>query len=106
MKVVSVEIQPAVRREMRLPASVIASAPTSGASRQIQAPAITQRRQPRSALAWSTSRSIRAPRHRDDQPEPDRDLRRRDRHHGEREDLAVEVALLARERDEGEVRRR
>ena len=39
-------------------------------------------------------------RHRDDEPEADRDLGRRDRHHGEREDLAVEVPLLARERDE------
>jgi hypothetical protein len=38
---VSVEIQPAVRREMRCPASVIASAPASGASRQIQPPAIS-----------------------------------------------------------------
>ncbi len=38
--VVRVEIQPAVRREIHGPASVIASAPPSGASRQIQAPAI------------------------------------------------------------------
>ena len=38
--VVSVEIQPAVRREMRPPASVIATAPASGDPRQIQAPAV------------------------------------------------------------------
>ncbi len=38
--VVRVEIQPAVRREIHGPVSVIASAPPSGASRQTQAPAI------------------------------------------------------------------
>ena len=38
-KVVSVEIQPASRAMMRVPQSVIVSAPASGASRQVQAPA-------------------------------------------------------------------
>jgi hypothetical protein len=38
--VVSVEIQPAVRREMRPPATVIAIAPASGDPRQTQAPAL------------------------------------------------------------------
>ena len=47
-----------------------------------------------------------APRHRDDQPEPDAHLGRGDGHHGEREDLAVELAEEAREADEREVRRR
>ncbi len=37
--VVSVEIHPASRRLIRVPPSVIASAPASGASRQVQAPA-------------------------------------------------------------------
>src|SRR5206468_307482 len=41
---------------------------------------------------------------RDDQAEADDDLGRRDRHHGEREDLAVGVPERAREADQREVR--
>jgi hypothetical protein len=59
--------------------------------------------QPRRALAWSTTSRASAARHGDDEPESDGDLGRRDRHHCEREDLSVEVPLLARERHEGEV---
>src|SRR5262245_9152229 len=44
-----------------------------------------------------------ATRHRYDQAEPDDHLGRRDRHHGEREDLTGPRALLAREGDQGEV---
>jgi hypothetical protein len=40
-KVDSVAIHPAVRREMRPPATVIVKAPTSGDSRHTQAAAIT-----------------------------------------------------------------
>ncbi len=53
--VVSVEIHPAVRREILTPASVIASAPASGeSSRPSRRPD-----HPRSALAWSTSSGTR-----------------------------------------------
>src|SRR5206468_950587 len=45
-----------------------------------------------------------APAHRHDQPEADDDLGGGDGHDGEREDLPVVVALLPRERDQGEVR--
>jgi hypothetical protein len=48
--VVSVEIHPALRREIRPPATVIATAPASGEARHTQAPAIT-RSYPRSARA-------------------------------------------------------
>src|ERR671915_1457099 len=44
-----------------------------------------------------------AARHRDDEPEADDDLRSRDGHDGEREYLPVDVALLSRKGDQGEV---
>src|SRR5689334_23255888 len=83
----SAEIHAAVRFEMFMPASVMTSAPASGASRQIQADAIigspAEHREPvdveREALAVD----------RHDQPEADHDLGSRHRHHGEREDLPV-----------------
>src|SRR5436305_8435144 len=52
--VVSVDTYAAVRREMAVPANVIASAEASGSSRQIQAPAAIY---PRSVLSLSTSSS-------------------------------------------------
>ena len=101
-KVVSVEIQPAVRREIRPPASVIATAPPSGAN---EADPRAGDHRSHGARSPGRRRGHAAPRHRDDETEADRDLRGGDRHHREREDLAVEVALLPRERDEREVRR-
>ena len=43
-------------------------------------------------------------RHRDDQAQADDDLGGGDRHHRQREDLAVALRVVARERDQGEVR--
>ena len=60
---------------------------------------------PRSALAWSTSRTMRRRAIATIRPSPIGDLGGGDGHDGEREDLAVEVAELAGERDQGEVRR-
>ena len=80
--------------------SVIAARPPSGASRQIQAAAIIRA----ASSSLSTSRSSSRRCHRDDQAEPDDDLGRGDGHHGEREDLAVAAAVVAREGDQGEVR--
>src|SRR5215831_18963765 len=79
-----VAIQPVTRAGMRIPPSVITSTAASGASRQIQAAAITwssppQRLQPVD-VEWEPP-----PRHRHDQAEPDDDLGRGDRHHGDRE---------------------
>src|SRR5919109_4101371 len=101
--VVSVEIQPAVRREIVWPATVIARQLASGASRQIQAPT--------AGTAPSASQGARpvdverhaATRHRHDQPEPDRDLAGSDGHDREREHLAVQRPLLSRERDKRQV---
>src|SRR3712207_9179587 len=64
--------------------SGIASAPASGESRQTQAALATERRQ-----LVDVEREP-APRHRHDQAEADDDLGRRDGHHREREDLAVD----------------
>ena len=97
----SVEIQPAVRRVIDSPMTVIAKAPASGAKRQIQAPAIMPA--PEHPEGVDVERQL-APAHRDDQPEADDDLGGGDGHHGEREDLAVDAAVQARERDQGEVR--
>src|SRR5512143_2455022 len=102
-KVASVAIQPAALREMRVPASVTASAPTSGESRQIQAPAITSSPSERARLVDVECEAAAC--HRHDEAEPDGDLGGRDRHHCEREDLPVQVPLLPRERDQREVRR-
>src|SRR5688500_4946072 len=104
-KTESVEIQPAVRRPIVSPSTVIANAPASGANRQIHAPWVI--RAPRSTPECPEAVDVEdelAPRHGDDDPEADDDLRGRDCHHGEREDLAVVVAVLARERDQREVR--
>ena len=101
-KVVSVEIQPAVRREMR--AAGERDRERSGERREQADPGAGDH-QPRQRARLVDVEGHAAPGHRDDEPEPDRDLGRGDGHHREREDLAVEVTLLARERDQGEVRR-
>jgi len=46
VKTLSVEIQPAAAREMRVPASVMSTAPASGAKRHSQAPVTFTRYQP------------------------------------------------------------
>src|SRR5919201_1933575 len=85
----SVEIQPASRREIVCPQSAVVTQPTSGASRQTQAAAVISASASERAHPVDVEREAAA-RHRDDQPQPDRDLTRRDRHHREREHLPVE----------------
>src|SRR5947208_4628779 len=70
-----VESQPAARREMRMPASVIASVPASGAARQSQAPAITGERLSSAQLrqAVDVEREVPAM-DRDHEPQSDTDL--------------------------------
>src|SRR5688500_13973546 len=97
-----VAMMPAARRLIVLPASVIASAPASGRKRQIQAAGIMSAAKGRRAVG--VERDVPSG-HGDDQPESDDDLGRRDGHHRERKDLPVERVVLARERDEREVRR-
>src|SRR6266542_1224941 len=95
-----VAIQPAVRPEIRMPASVIASVAASGVTRQIQAAAITlasERLQPVDVEREAP------PRHCHDQSQPDDDLGRGDRHHGDREHLTRALAVTAGERDQREV---
>src|SRR5262249_20888071 len=79
----------------------------SRASRAAGKPARASRRQSRSSLKLSEVINIKrqpAAMDRDDHPEPDADLARRDRHHDDREDLAVAVTPHPRERDQREVR--
>src|SRR5919198_1913228 len=114
---------------MRVPSSAIASAAASGETRQIHAPTV---KQPSAALAGvppvgvvrSDGETGRVPcrgpsaaqlrhaidverepsaRHRDHEAEPDDDLGGGDRHHREREDLAVPPPVVAREADQGQV---
>src|SRR2546423_797909 len=86
---------------MRFPASVIRRAAASGETRQIQAAAIT--RSPAEGAQLVDVEVEVAPGDRDDQPEADHDLRRGDGHDGERENLSCTAAVVARERDQGEV---
>ena len=81
---------------------MIAAAAASGSSRQIQAAAFIAPYPERPQLV-DVELDVAAA-HRDDQPEADDDLGGGDRHHGDREDLAVLVAELPGERDQGEVR--
>src|SRR3954451_9057615 len=98
----SVETYAAVRREMRVPASVITSAPTSGESRQIHAPAVKSPSAPKRVHAVDVERDVLAI-HRYDETEADDDLRRGDGHHGDREDLPGAVAQVPRVPDQREV---
>src|SRR3954471_17666274 len=83
-----VEIQPAATRGMRVPRSVISTAPASGATRQSHAPQIMKRHLSSAELRQAVDiGGEAAPVDRNDEPEPDADLRRADGHHREREDL-------------------
>src|SRR5215210_6379834 len=92
--------RPAWNLLIRSPRSAIASAPPAGAKRAIHAAAITSASQ-RGQLVHVEVDALA--RDRDDQPEPDDRLRGRDHHDGQREDLAVPVAGVAREGEEREV---
>src|SRR5437868_3018266 len=78
----SVASQPAVRREMRVPARVRTSVPASGATRQIQAPAIIGASPAERCQAVDVEWKAPA-RHRHDQAEADDDLGGGDGHHGD-----------------------
>src|ERR671915_1941506 len=91
---------PAARREMDVPARVIASEAASGESRQIQAAAVTSPAKRRQLVHVELEAT---PRHGHDQPQSDHDLRGGDGHDGEREHLPVGIGLLAGERDQGQV---
>src|SRR5215211_1063419 len=97
----SVEMKPATRRGIRVPASVIRSAPASGEIRQTQAAASTSAPEGREPV--DVELEVPAVEG-DDETEPDDDLRGRDGHHRDREDLPVAVSEPSGERDEGEVR--
>src|SRR5262249_17086246 len=84
-KVVAVEIKPAARRESAFPPSVIAIVEASGSSRQTQATAFIALTPQRPQLV-DVEVDV-APAHRHDEAEADHDFGRRDRHHGDREDL-------------------
>src|SRR5918992_4966320 len=83
---------PAARREMDVPASVIASEAASGESRQIQAATVMSPAQHRQLVHVEVEPP---PGDRDDQSQADDDLRGGDGHDGEGEHLPVCVALLA-----------
>src|SRR4051812_858882 len=74
----SVAIQPAPRRERRCPSSAMSTAPASGASRQIQPPVVTTSSAELAELVDVEVETVA--RHRDDEAEPDHDLRGRDGH--------------------------
>src|SRR5437763_4090507 len=77
-------------------------AAASGEARQIQAARITRSSAERAELV-DVEVEVAA-RDRDDEPEPDDDLRRGHGHDGQGEDLAGAAPVVARERDQREVR--
>src|SRR3954453_7437968 len=103
----------ATAREPRGGITASPATPARGMNRQLQARVSTRWLIPRS---WAGSSSLAqrdqvvdvefraAPRHGDHQAEADHDLRGRDRHHDQREHLAAGLAVIAGERDQGEVR--
>src|SRR5688500_7446425 len=94
---------PAAKRLIRSPASVIATTAAAGEKRQVHARAVTA-----SLLAPERGQAVDvevdAPAgDRNDEAEAEHRLGGRHDHDGEREDLAVPVAELARERDQRQV---
>src|SRR5439155_7436084 len=126
-KTEAVARRPAPRRVQRVPPSVIATVAPSGANRQTHEAMITSfsaadaglasdaRRRSfgqTGRVAWRSSAQGRElvdvqhelpPVHGHDQAEADDDLGGGDGHHGEREHLPVEVPMVPREGDEGQV---
>src|SRR5438067_9655376 len=120
-KTLVVAIQAAATRGSHEPPSRMRIVPTSGASKQSQEPAVIAPSPAKPAppllgeLRRAYARSPAQLRERVDverqvpaverhnEAEPDADLRGRDCHHGEREDLARAVVPVARERDQREV---
>src|SRR5918999_869834 len=93
---------PAWKRLMRSSRSAIATTAPAGAKRQIHAAAITSPSERRELVHVEVDAVAR---HGHDQPQADDRLGGCDHHDGEREDLPVAVAGMARERDKREVSR-
>src|SRR4051812_13243315 len=100
----SVEMYAVARRVSRVPPAVMSAVDASGSARQIQAAAFIR---PGSSSQGPQPVDVElemATAHCNDEAEADDDLRRGDRHDGDREDLAVLAAVQARERDQRKVR--